>query len=224
MQVTSRARNGQRGQALTETALILPLFLLVLFGVLWGVQASVVGERTQVAVRFSGLVSNQTSPYLGYSLYALYNGLPGSANAPNISDCAAPNSDALLNNGQFVGPITQPFWQPISGSTVGQCHRAVTVLTGGSIVQPVVFIQTLSQITSQVSVQGVLQSVLTSASTLGAQQNFFVTPDVARVLSCYPEVGTAAAQSLNHTALLVSSPPGVLSSPGTNPLAVNLTC
>ena len=64
--------SAQRGTAMIESAIFLPLFLLVLFGIIWAVQSSVQSERVQIAVRYDGFVSNEAAPYVGYSLYGLY--------------------------------------------------------------------------------------------------------------------------------------------------------
>jgi Flp pilus assembly protein TadG len=53
----AKLRHAQRGQAVVETVLFLPMFLLALFGVMWTAQAAVQYERTQSAVRYAGLIA-----------------------------------------------------------------------------------------------------------------------------------------------------------------------
>src|SRR5579872_2831353 len=60
VQVSLRA---QRGTAMVESAIFMPLFLLILFGIIWAVQSSVQSERVQIAVRYGGFVSNEAAPY-----------------------------------------------------------------------------------------------------------------------------------------------------------------
>ncbi|MEO9171213.1 MAG: TadE/TadG family type IV pilus assembly protein [Candidatus Baltobacteraceae bacterium] len=181
-----------------ETALILPLFLLVLYGVIWIIRAGVVNERVQIAVRYSGLVSNEVSPYVQYSMYALYNNLEGIGSPPTFS-CGAPTTDALENNGQFPGPLTSSFWFP-SGVTTGTCTPGETSLQPGVAIQPEIFTHTLSQITSATPIQGVLSSALGSVSqSVSAAQNYLDAPGLGTVLTCLPEVDDAVSASLQRT-------------------------
>src|SRR5581483_1638829 len=147
----------QRGQTFVETAIVLPVFLLVLWGIIWAVQASVTNERVQMAVRYSGLVSNEGSPFVNYSLYALYNNLVGIASPPSFT-CVAPNTDALTNSNTYPGPTTLPMWNP--GTTNGTCSQAETSLQGGGLIQPQIFTHTLSSITTQTTIGGVLVAPL----------------------------------------------------------------
>ncbi len=227
MQVSPRrCRHAERGQATLETAIFLPAFLLVLFGVIWTVQSSVINERAQVAVRFSGLVSDEANPYHQYSLGALYDGLPGIAPA-EVYTCITPGPDALTNNptnGTFPGPQSPSFFQP-TGTVNGTCTPGPTHLSGGTMASPMLFVHTQSTVTTSVSVPSYLQSALGANQNLSATQNFFDGPDVQTILACYAELGTAVEQSLQHTRLNVSSPPTPLpESPNTAPLTLSGSC
>lgn len=190
----------QRGQALLETAVILPVFLLLLYGLLWIVTSGVVNERVQVAVRYSGMVSNESSPYVQYSLYALYNNLSGMTPPPKAA-CVAPDTDALLNNGNFPGPTTPSFWQP-KGATNGTCRPGTASLIGGGLVQGQVFNHTLSQISSKTQITGLAASAVGSTlQDLQASQNYLDAPDVGTILKCYGELGAAVSASLKATAM-----------------------
>src|SRR5271156_821347 len=61
-----------RGQALTETTIALPLFLMGLFGIMWAVREGAMSERVQMGVRYGGVVTQLANPYADYSLYAMY--------------------------------------------------------------------------------------------------------------------------------------------------------
>lgn len=213
-------RRAQRGQALIETALVLPMCLLVLFGILWSIQTEVVAERTQLAVRFSGLVSDQASQYTSYSIFAVYN----ASLAPALS-CTEPTDDVLEQDGTYASGITRDtFFWPYKQSSPA-CSSSVVVLTGGSLVTPLVFIQTLSQITSYTQTKSALQQALPAITSVFAQQNYLETPDVPHLLDCYPEVDAAVPASLNHAYLGETGPATPLpADPGTSPLTVNTAC
>lgn len=211
--------HAQRGTAMVESAIFLPLFLLILFGIIWAVQSSVQSERVQIAVRYGGLVSNEAAPYVGYSLYGLYTQVA----APTIANsCSAPTTDALTNTGTFPGPASNPFWSPESGQTNGTCSKGQAVLTGGELSNSIVFLQTTSSITTQVSVPTPLQSTLGTANqNLSATENFFDTPDLGTLLSCYTELDSAVKQSLADTPQGVTTPPTPLpDNNAVNPLIV----
>jgi hypothetical protein len=224
----SRSRHAQRGQALTETALVLPMFLLVLFGIEWSIQTGVIAERAQLAVRFSGLVSDQASQYTNYSLFSYYNSSPiyaAGLQCTNPTDNVLYQAGTLATGPQYTsGTVTPPFFYPAQPSVPG-CIPGVAVLSGGSLVTPLVFIHTLSQITSYTQAQSVLQSTLPGFTSVLAQQNYLETPDVPHLLACYPELQTALPQSLDHTVLNVTAAATPIpQSAFTTPLTVNASC
>ncbi len=198
MQLTTR--HGQRGQALTETAAFLPLFLLLLFGMMWVIQVSVLNERAQVAVRYSGLISNEASPYDGYSLYAIYNNVGGYSQSATVV-CATPPPDAFTNDpshGAFPGPTSQPFWQPDANRTTGSCSEGRLQLQGNALNVPMLLLNTFSTVTTHkkvtLSLPGAIQGL--QNNTLSATQNFFNTPDIASLIQCYPQLQSAVSNSL----------------------------
>lgn len=218
---------------MVETAVFLPLFLLVLFGVIWAVQSSVQYERSQISVRFSGIISDEASPYKQYSLGALYDGLPGIAGA-EVYTCASPGPDALMNNpanATFPGPQSPSFFQPVGGTaTVGSCTQGPAHLSGGSLTQPQLFIHTQSSITPQVSVPSFLQNFMAATQNLSASQNFFDGPDVQTLLACYndgstDDLGTVVEDSLTHATMSTSVAPTPLpDTPVTTGLSLNGSC
>ena len=200
MQVRRARLHAQRGQALTETAFFLPVFLLLLFGMMWIIQFSVLNERAQIAVRYSGLVSNESSPYDGFSLYSVYNNVGGYSQSATTT-CATPPPDAFSNdpsNGAFPGPTSQPFWQPDSGTTSGTCNSGRVQITDASLTVPMLLVNTLSTATTQKTTTTNLPSAISGlrVKTLSATQNFVNTPDIASIMQCYPELSAAANGSL----------------------------
>ena len=211
-------KERERGVAMIESAIFLPVLLLLMFGIIWAVQSSVQSERVQIAVRYSGLVSNQAAPYVGYSLYDLYN----AAASPSVStNCSAPTIDALNNTGSFPGPAAQPFWQPIGGTTNGNCTKGTALLQGGSLSTPMLLMQTTSSVSTQVQIPSYLQATLGNSQNLSAAQNFFDTPDLGTIMQCYGELRTAVAQSLADTSVgAVSAAAPLPDSNSTAPLAI----
>lgn len=222
-------RHRERGQATVETAVFLPVFLIVLFGVIWAVQSSVVNERTQVAVRFAGLISDEANPYQSYSLGALYDGIPGVASA-EVYTCSTPAPDALMNSGEFPGPTTPTFFQPTGGTSTGTCTQNETNLNGGTMTWPLLLIHTQSTISATTNVPSFLSGVLGSLQNLSATQNFIDVPDVHTILTCFydgttDDLGTVVGDSLERTAMNASVAPTPLpESPSTTALSLSSNC
>ncbi len=194
----ARSLSGQRGQALIESVVFLPLFLLVLFGIIWIVQISVLSERAQIAVRYSGLISNESSPYTAYSIYAVYNNI-GTLTQVEPATCATPSSDAFLNNnstGAFPGPQAAPFWWPDSGTSSGACTSGTAPITGGSLGAPLLLTHTTASVAATKAIPLFIQGAIGPFSTLSAAQNFVNTPDIATTFKCYPDLQAAVSASL----------------------------
>ncbi len=192
------ARHGERGQALIESVVFLPLFLLVLFGIIWIVQVSVLNERAQIAVRYSGLISNESSPYTQYSVYAVYNNV-GALAQPSPSACATPATDGLMNdnaNGAFPGPKAAPFWWPDGSTSNGTCVAGTAAIRGGALTTPLLLIHSAATIGATKAIPLYIQGATGPFSMLGANQNFVNTPDIATIFRCYPDLQAGVSGSL----------------------------
>lgn len=209
---------------MTEAAVFLPFFMLLLFGLIWSIQSSVQSERVQIAVRYSGLVSTEAAPYDGFSIFSLYN----SAVNPSVpTTCTVPTSDALTDTGAFPGPAQPTFWSPLSGTVTSGCTRGSAIVSGGGLLTASVFSHTLANINANVSVPGPIQAGIGGAGAktqVSAVQNFLDTPDLGTLMTCYAQLDSAVKQSLLNTAQNVSTPAAPLSdSIPSNPLSVG-TC
>ncbi len=190
--------HAQRGQALIESVVFLPLFLLVLFGIIWIVQISVINERAQISVRYSGLISNESNPYTDYSIYAVYNNV-GALQQPIPTTCATPSSDAFMNsnaNNAFPGPQSAPFWAPDGASSTGSCAAGTAPLKGGAMITPLLLTHTAASVAATKVVPLYIQNATGPLTALGANQNFINTPDIAAVFKCYPDLQTNVSASL----------------------------
>ncbi len=124
---------GERGQAVVETALVIPLILVGMLALIYAGQAGVAMERAQTAVRYGGLVSQKMS---GPSIEAMYQaygaGLPSPTPYTSPAPCASAAADtaAALDQAQVLPssaptsfPPTPPYWQvpsPSAACTIGE--------------------------------------------------------------------------------------------------------
>ncbi|MBC5821693.1 MAG: hypothetical protein GIX01_06910 [Candidatus Eremiobacteraeota bacterium] len=184
-------RSHARGQALFETALFMPLFLLGLFGVMLAAKEGALSERVQLGIRYGGVVSSLQQPYLSYSLYSLYSTIDGSpSNNPNT--CAGVTSSA--NSSLTVGRAS--FWQPITGSIVPTCSGSISLVTGKS--QNMLLENSFIGLTAQAPAGGYLSANVLGGSTYetgAAAENFIRSPDSGSLAACTP-VGDTIKASL----------------------------
>ncbi len=213
----SMNRNYSRGQAYAETVFFVPIFLILVYGVIWTMQLTVLGERSQVAVRYSGLISNQANPIMQYSLYTLYNSLPENVRI-TAPACTKPTSNALDNTGTFPGPQTAPLWY--SGSLVntvsGKCSQGRLTISANGLIEPALFIYTQSDLTTVLHAPSLFPG---ATNTIQASQNILRTPDVTSLMMCYPDLGATVQNSLTHAKLNeIAPPPPIPDFPPTTPL------
>ncbi|MGH7754686.1 MAG: hypothetical protein ACREM8_00175 [Vulcanimicrobiaceae bacterium] len=180
-----------------ETAIAMPLFLLALFGIIWVFQIGVLGERSQLSVRYAGLISQGSNPLLDYSLYSMYNNLNGQALVTG-APCTAPDPNIIQGNGPTgVGAVVgAPFWQPKVGSTTLAKTCSHVAVGDGRYNRLFEVDYSDLAVSSQKDVPTYLTQALGSTMTLGAEQNFFKSVDVGTLLHCYLDLQNAETADL----------------------------
>jgi hypothetical protein len=217
--VTQRAR----GQALIETAIALPVFLLAMFGVIWALQTGVLGERVELLARYGGMVSAETNPYQQYSLYAAYSAASGS---PLATACATPPPDLLENRGPLAAPAaaTQPFWQPSSTATT-QTTCDKTLASQAGLSSPMLLGRSAVTVSAASDVPTTLQPVAGSQTVRSATFNAFHSPDMTTLVGCYDELQTAFEHSADpSTDTSPPTPTAPETTYPTGPLALSGNC
>jgi hypothetical protein len=191
---------AQRGQAIAETVVFLPLFLLALFGMIWMVQVAVQYERVESAVRYAGLISQQVNPYEDYSLYSLYTQL----NAPAMPTmtCASPSTDTLTDaaptyTSSQTLTASPPFWSPSSSQAGCASYGLIGLKAGTGLSQDVILSQQQPSMASTVSAVG---TIGLSSSTPIASAYFFRPIGIDTILACYPTLDTQVTNSLRYAA------------------------
>jgi hypothetical protein len=187
-------RDGERGQALFETAIFMPVALLVLFALLYLGRYGVLQERAQSAVRQGALVSYESpATYSAANIYATIaaNGAPsGLCPSQVVSDTA----DVL--NG--VPEAAQGFWKP-DGSVNASCSVTTVGFGGASWAAFHIFTVTRSSVTGSVDVPSYVTSVLGAHGAVSASLGYLHTDPPGIIMYCIPSVGSAVAAALNAT-------------------------
>ena len=178
--------HGQRGTALIETAIALPVALLSLFGLVWGMQLSTINERVQIAIRYTGMLATQSQAFHDYSLYTLYNAL-GTDPTVSTSPCSGITTDVLQGGSDIAAQtLTVPsFWQPgsiiVNGNSATACTTHVTTLSNSNLSRSYVFLETDASIDATVPV-----TFAAYVADANASQRFYRTPDLTSVVRCLP--------------------------------------
>jgi hypothetical protein len=200
-----------RGQALVETALALPVFLLIMFGVMWAMQTGVLGERVELVARYGGMVSAEINPYQQYSLYAAYSAAAG---APLATSCTAPPSGLLGDAAPLAAPATPtlPFWQPAANTAAAAVTCSKTLASSAALSAPMMLGHASITVNASTDVPNTLQAVAGAQTQRGATLNEFQSPDMATLVGCYGELQAAFEHSTDPAS--DPTPPTV-----TNPIA-----
>ena len=199
--------HGERGQAIVETVMFLPMFLLALFGILWAVQAAVQSERSQSAVRYAGLIAQADSPYNEYSLYSMYSQLP--LTSLPLLTCNMPQAviDTLSDaSPTYTSPevvtASPSFWSPPTGLPTFACPvpALVGIPAGTGLAQDVILTERNPSVTSGISVPPVLTNLFGSGvTTFTSSGYFFRTVGVNTIIECYGTLKTQIKNSLDFT-------------------------
>jgi hypothetical protein len=196
-------RERQRGQALYETAVTLPLFLFALFGIIFAANAGALSERVQLGVRYAGVLSAQSNPYLDYSLYALYNNLGTTSFAPTQA-CFAPPAQALTGGSLTTIPnaagSSDPanafarFWQPLA-VTPGCDGGPQFIARGNDLSRDYLLLRNGATLSATPNVPSYLAGLLGGSRT-SARGTFYRSPNLATLLACDSDVRNVLTASL----------------------------
>jgi hypothetical protein len=199
-------RHQSRGQAVTETALMAPLFLLGLFGVFWSIRDASLAERVQLGVRYAGVSQQLSNPYAAFSLYSVYAAIDNSSPSGSVT-CI--NGNATSVTGDPANGIAQlpPFFQPLSTPSplITPCPTSgagtigfFTGTSGNENLLPNDFITLQAQApTSSTASKWFANKVFGGATgtMTVATENFFHSPDVGTIVRC-TTLGAAVKASL----------------------------
>ncbi|HZO94081.1 MAG TPA: hypothetical protein VFB22_09915 [Candidatus Baltobacteraceae bacterium] len=204
-----------RGQALAETALALPVFIVAMFAVVWALKAGVLGERVELAARYGGMVSAETNPYVQYSLYAAYEAAAGS---PVGAPCATAPPALVVDGAPIAAPgqQTNAFFSATNDTSSGTSSCGTAISTAAGLTAPMVLGYTNVGVTASNDIPDFLQSILGSSTTQwSASVNELYSPTMATLFACYPELAGAFEASV--------APPSPAAVPSTEPIPVPST-
>jgi hypothetical protein len=173
-------KTASRGQSLAEATIFLPLVLLVLFGTIYVSQYGVLAERTQLAVRYGGLIGSSSI----YSAASIYNFL--SLPAGSLPGCPAPPVGVVTDAAPLPGPASAPYWQPTS--VTSSCQSIAHSVGGAQFLASHIFAASQNTVSTQLNVFPYLSGLLGSSVSVGASEPFAHAADPSAILFCSSEV------------------------------------
>jgi len=184
---------ANRGQAVGESVIFLPLALLTLWAMIWASQYSLSAERVQSSLRYSGLIANQIDPYQQFSMYVMYSSVVSSASPLPSPTCNGTTSDALTNSNTYPGPQTVPFFENTPAPAATGCVHTNTTeasyqtVAGVNLTNPALVVSNIPQVTTNVGVPGFMRPIFGGVTQLpaSAQLNFMRPVDMGTMVGCF---------------------------------------
>jgi Flp pilus assembly protein TadG len=185
---------AQRGQALVETILFLPVALVMLFALLYFARIGVLEERAQSAVRYAALMSYESPAR--YSAATIYDAV--AANAPAVNACPASvviDTTSILN-GTGASGSARPFWRPDHPATA-TC--GITMVNSGGASWAAYHYVTVSthSVTGSLDVPPYVTSLFGVTGTVTASLAYAHADNPSTIIYCVANVASAVAAGLN---------------------------
>ena len=188
--------HSERGQALVETAVFLPVALMVLFAILYFARFGVLEERAQSAVRYGATVSYESTNQIGAA--QIYAAL--AANAAPTAVCpttvAADTVSAL--NGAQSGSLAHGFWKPDSAAAA-TCSITTIGFTAATTEAYRYFSVTNHSVSGTLDIPSYVAAVVGTHNTVAASLGYVHTVSPALIMACTSHVGASVAAALGGT-------------------------
>lgn len=187
-----RVREAERGQALVETVLFLPVALVVLFAIVYFARFGVLDERTQTALRYGAQVSYESSVrYSAADIYATV-ATTGSPVCPSnaVSDMTG------IVNGTGPSASARAFWKPDVPATA-TCTVTTANFGGASWSSYHYVTVTHQSVAATMNVPSSLASLLGGTGTVSGSLGYAHADPPSMIIWCVSNVATAVSTALN---------------------------
>jgi Flp pilus assembly protein TadG len=186
--------HAQRGQALVETMVFLPIALVMLFALLYFARFGVLEERAQSAVRHAALLSYEVPAQ--YSASDIYDAI--APNAPPVAACPANvvTDTVSILNGTGPSGSAQPFWKPDHPATA-TCTVSTANFGGASWAAYHYLTVTTHSVSGSLDVPPYVGSVLGLTGTVTAKLAYAHSDPPSTIVYCVGNVAAAVSAGLN---------------------------
>ncbi|GAC1576501.1 MAG: hypothetical protein NVS3B7_09430 [Candidatus Elarobacter sp.] len=188
--------HSQRGQALIETAIFLPVALLALFAILYFGRFGVLEERAQSAVRYGATVSYETAGR--YSAANLYATLAANAAPAGVCPAGVTSDTVTVLNGLQGGAPAQGYFT-VNPTPSATCTMTTAAITGAAPEAFRYFAVTSHAVSGKIDVPSFLSSALGSSGGVAASLGYIHSDTPGLIVYCTAHVGASVAAALNAT-------------------------
>jgi hypothetical protein len=187
--------HAQRGQALLETVIFLPIALLLLFGILYFARFGVLEERAQSAVRYGAAVSyeNASQP----AAAQIYAALAANARPSGLCPANVATDTVSALDGAQSGSQAQGFWKPDSAAAA-TCTVSTVGFTASTTDAYRYFTVTSHSVGGVLTVPSYVAAVV-GTHNVAASLGYVHTDSPAMIMYCTSHVGASVAAALGGT-------------------------
>jgi Flp pilus assembly protein TadG len=188
--------HAQRGQALVETLLLLPVALVMLFALLYFTRYGVLAERAESAVRYAALVSYEAPAQ--YSAADIYDAV--APNAPPAGACPANvvTDTVTVLDGTGTSGSAAAFWKPDHAATA-TCTVSTANFGGAAWAAYHYLTVTKHTVTASLDVPPYVVALLGSTGTVTSTLAYAHSDPPSTIVYCVANTAAAVAAGLNVT-------------------------
>jgi len=221
----------QRGQAVFETAITLPLFLLVLFMLFCAIKSAIISERIERDVRYTQQILNSSNIYTEYSIPSLYDAASGAPSFMIVCEAPPPrlvsSSGPIYNNGITFSGLY--LWNAYAVNTA--CNTShETLLANDGFQHDLLFGFQTASISANFSMYlGAHSTGIAPVALQAKSMSYFHAASVADIEMCYPilfkslSLSLARGDTINSDELSVTSQ-SIQAVPPVENLVLSQTC
>jgi len=210
--LVTRMRTRQRGQALVETILMLPLAIFCVFAILYLAHAGIMNERAQAAIRFAGFTGFYGQSDQAYTAADIYANLQGGTQPV---PCPTAPAGIFSDTAPFPGPASPRLWGP-NWQVSSNCGTMVKNIGGAEFLASRDIAATLVNVQTGVTVPAFLQPLIGGNAVIFAQTTFAHPQYPGIIMYCNP--GTYSAVHDSITAMSSASMPTPIPGGASTPL------
>lgn len=200
-------RRRQRGQALTETIIVLPVVILAIFGILYLSHAGIVEERTQSAIRYAGFTGFYGQSNQAYTAADIYSNMQGGAQPV---PCPTAPAGAYNDTAPYPGPSSPPLWNP-DWQISSNCGLVTQNIGGAEFLASRTLAATAVNVQTGVNVPSYLRPLIGNFGVMFAQTSFTHPQYPGIIMYCNVDTFNAVHDSI--TAMSSVSMPTPLPAP-----------
>lgn len=209
----ARSRTRQRGQALIETVIMLPIAIFCVFAILYLAHAGIMTERTQSAIRYAGFAGFYGQSDQAFTAADIYSNLQGGAQP---LPCPTAPAGAFNDTAPYPGPASPQLWGP-NWQISSNCATIVRNIGGAEFLASRDISATVVNVQTGIDVPAYLQPLIGSTAVMYAKTAFSHPAYPGVLMYCNPPTYEAVHDSITAMSTVGMPTPLPASSPSAAP-------